>query len=82
MERLKQILDEYVKKLSNEYRTALATGNATPELSFRPTLDNFLIQLSEYINPKIDRIFEPRQQGKYGRPDWLFCNKETMGIYV
>lgn len=81
MERLKQILDEYVKKLSNEYRTALATGNATPELSFRPTLDNFLIQLSEYINPKIDRIFEPRQQGKYGRPDWLFCNKETMGIY-
>ena len=39
------------------------------------------MQMSGFINRKIDRIFEPRQQGKYGRPDWLFSNKDTMGIY-
>lgn len=81
MEQLNNILAEYIKRLGNDYKTAIATGNATPELSFRPALDDFLVQMSGFINRKIDRIFEPRQQGKYGRPDWLFSNKDTMGIY-
>lgn len=81
MEQLNNILAEYIKRLGDDYRTSVATGNATPELSFRPALDDFFIQMSGFINRKIDRIFEPRQQGKYGRPDWLFSNKETMGIY-
>ena len=81
MEQLNKILAEYVKRLGNDYETAIATGNATPELSFRPALDDFLVQMSGFIDRKIDRIFEPRQQGKYGRPDWLCCNKDTMGIY-
>lgn len=81
MELLSVILSEYIKQLGNDYRTAIATDNSTPELSFRPALDDFLIKISAFINRKIERIFEPRQQGKYGRPDWLFCNKDTMGIY-
>ena len=81
MEQLNNILAEYIKRLGNDYKTAIATGNATPELSFRPALDDFLVQMSGFINRKIDRLFEPRQQGKYGRPDWLFSNKDTMGIY-
>lgn len=81
MEQLNNILAEYIKRLGNDYRTAIVTGNATPELSFRPALDDFLVQMSGFINRKVDRIFEPRRQGKYGRPDWLFSNKETMGIY-
>lgn len=81
MEQLNKILAEYIKRLGNDYKTAIATGNATPELSFRPALDDFLMQMSGFIDHKIERIFEPRQQGKYGRPDWLFSNKETMGIY-
>ena len=71
MERLNTILKYYINKLERDYRTAIETSNATPELSFRPALDDFLEQISKYINPQIDRIFEPRQQGKYGRPDWL-----------
>lgn len=81
MEQLNKILAEYIKRLGNDYKTTIVTGNATPELSFRPALDDFLVQMSGIINSKIDRIFEPRQQGKYGRPDWLFSNKDTMGIY-
>ena len=81
MEQLNKILAEYIKRLGIDYETAIATGNATPELSFRPALDDFLVQMSGFIDRKIDRIFEPRQQGKYGRPDWLFSNKDTMGIY-
>lgn len=81
MERLNTILSDYVKTLGKDFQTAVETGNSTPELSYRPALDDFLLQISKYINPRIDRIFEPRQQGKYGRPDWLFSNKETMGIY-
>lgn len=41
MEQLNKILAEYVKRLGNDYETAIATGNATPELSFRPALDDF-----------------------------------------
>lgn len=81
MEQLNNILVEYIKRLGNDYKIAIATGNATPELSFRPALDDFLVQMSGFINRKIVRIFEPRQQGKHGRPDWLFSNKNTMGIY-
>lgn len=81
MEQLNNILTEYVKRLNKDYQTAISTGNATPELSFRPALDDFLVQMCRFINHKIDRIFEPRQQGTYGRPDWLFSNKDTMGIY-
>lgn len=81
MEQLNTILNDYIKTLEKDYKTAVNTGNSTPELSFRPALDAFLVQISKFINPKIDRIFEPRQQGKYGRPDWLFSNIATMGIY-
>lgn len=81
MEQLNIILKDYMAKLGNDYHIAIATGNATPELSFRPALDDFLVRMSGFISCKIERIFEPRQQGKYGHPDWLFSNKDTMGIY-
>ena len=81
MEQLNTILNDYVNKLEKDYKTAVETGNATPELSFRPALDDFFVRISKFISPKIDRIFEPRQQGKYGRPDWLFSNNVTMGVY-
>lgn len=81
MEQLNNILESYVSKLREEYENAITGENATAELSFRPALDKFFVQISEYINPKIVRVFEPRKQGKYGRPDWLFSNKDTMGIY-
>ena len=81
MEQLKQILSNYFQRLSADHKVARQTGNATAELSYRPALDSFLVEISKFINKDIDRIFEPRTQGKSGRPDWLFSNKESMGIY-
>lgn len=81
MEELNQIISNYIRTLTSDYRTALLTGNSTPELSFRPALDSFLSHLSQYINTNAVRIFEPRTQGKYGRPDWLFYHKTSMGIF-
>lgn len=81
MEQLKQILSNYFQRLSADHKVAGQTGNATAELSYRPALDSFLVEISKFINKDIDRIFEPRTQGKSGRPDWLFSNKESMGIY-
>lgn len=81
MEQLNNIISEYIANLSNDYQTAVTTGNATPELSFRPALDGFFVNAMKIFGKDIQRIFEPRTQGKYGRPDWMFSNAKTMGIY-
>lgn len=81
MEQLNNIISEYIANLSNDYQTAVITGSATPELSFRPALDGFFVNAMKIFGKDIQRIFEPRTQGKYGRPDWMFSNAKTMGIY-
>ena len=43
MEQLNIILNDYIKTLEKDYKTAVNTGNSTPELSFRPALDEFLV---------------------------------------
>lgn len=81
MEQLRNIIIDYLIRLKKDLDTAVSTGNATPELSFRPALDSLLVELAKFYDKNIDRIFEPRSQGKYGRPDWLFSNSKTMGVY-
>jgi len=81
MEQLNLILSNYFRRLKEDYHVAIQTGNATPELSYRPALDSFLIDISKFINKDIDRVFEPKAQGKSGRPDWLFSNGNSMGVY-
>ena len=49
MEQLNNILNSYITKLRDEYSNAITGGSATAELSFRPALDEFLVQISEYI---------------------------------
>lgn len=81
MEQLNDIITEYIASLSKDYQTGESTGNATAELSFRPALDSFFVEVKKFFGKDIQRIFEPRTQGKYGRPDWMFSNAKTMGIY-
>lgn len=81
MEQLNDIITEYIASLSKDYKTGESTGNATAELSFRPALDSFFVKVKRFFGKDIQRIFEPRTQGKYGRPDWMFSNAKTMGIY-
>lgn len=81
MEQLRNVIIDYLGRLKRDYDNAVATGNATPELSFRPALDSLLVELAKFYGKDIVRIFEPKNQGNYGRPDWLFSNSKTMGIY-
>lgn len=81
MEQLRNIIIDYLEQLKRDYDNAVATGNATPELSFRPALDSLLVELAKFYGKNIIRIFEPRNQGIYGRPDWMFSNSMTMGVY-
>ncbi len=81
MEQLRNIIIDYFGRLKKDYDNAVTTENATPELSFRPALNELLVDLAKYYDKNIVPIFEPRSQGKYGRPDWMFSNSETMGVY-
>lgn len=63
MEQLNKILIDYVSKLSTDYRTAIATNNATPELSFRPSLDDFLVQMAGFISNKIEEYLNHANRG-------------------
>ena len=81
MVRYKGILEQYFVELKDFYKFNSSTGLATAELSFRPFLDNFFANLCSYFGSNIQRIFEPRNQGKYGRPDWAFTDSNTMGVY-
>jgi hypothetical protein len=71
----------YLSTLQKEYEKALATGESTPELSYRPVLNEFFNNLAIAINPEVEVIFEPRQQAQAGRPDWRFYNAKDYGLY-
>lgn len=81
MVRYQSILDNYFKALKEFYRNENLVSFATAELSFRPFLDSFFADLTRLIDPSIQRVFEPCNQGKSGRPDWVFTDSSTMGIY-
>lgn len=81
MVKYQSILDNYFKALKEFYQNENLTSFATAELSFRPFLDSFFADLTRLICPSIQRVFEPCNQGKSGRPDWVFTDSSTMGIY-
>lgn len=76
-----QIAEQYFKELKKEFSVGTATKEATDELSYRMSLDGFFKNVAESIDKKIDRIHEPKNQGKLGRPDWRFHNSDSMGVY-
>ncbi|MBM4273682.1 MAG: hypothetical protein FJ134_04350 [Deltaproteobacteria bacterium] len=76
------LVKEYLQDLQSTYRIALDTGEATPELSFRPPLHRFFERLPQVIDvTNVGVIFEPRRQAKAGRPDWRFHDSNSMGIF-
>jgi hypothetical protein len=76
-----QIAEQYFKELKKEFSIGLSTREATDELSYRISLDGFFRNIAESIDKKIERIHEPKNQGKLGRPDWRFHNSDSMGVY-
>lgn len=71
----------YLQNLRQYVDAAMATGETTPELSYRPVLDGFLREVSRLYSPNADIIFEPKLQGHAGRPDWRIYNTDDLGLY-
>jgi hypothetical protein len=75
------IINEYMVNLQNTVRQAYASNQLTAELSYRPILDNLFANIIQEINNEIEKVFEPRNQSRSGRPDWRFHNSRTLGVY-
>lgn len=71
----------YLRKLQEHLRQAETTGELTPELSYRPSTDQFLRQLCRQICPDARIVFEPKKQAQAGRPDWRIHNDRSYGVY-
>lgn len=78
----KNLLAKYLDEFQDMYNTARKTGQATPELSFRPALDRFFRDLPSILGrDNVGIIFEPRKQLQSGRPDWRFHDTNSMAVY-
>lgn len=77
------IIRKYLGELQKLFETAVRSGQMTDELSYRPVLDALFKELAREILPKehLDIIFEPKNQGHAGRPDWRIHDSASMGIY-
>lgn len=71
----------YLNKVGELLRSEGYQNEATPELSYRPALNEYLENISVHFNPRVETIFEPRTQSRSGRPDWRFHDREHLGIY-
>lgn len=81
MGQIENIISQYIAEIVEIYQRGSMSGSITAELSFRPALDAFLKKVSGLFDDQIGRVFEPSNQGLYGRPDWLFYNTQNMGIF-
>lgn len=75
------IAKSYLRELHNQLQQAAATGEFTPELSYRPATDTFLRAVCELICPDAKVVFEPKNQARVGRPDWRIFNAKSYGVY-
>lgn len=77
------IIRRYLRSFQQEYRDALAGGQHTAELSFRPPLHTMFQELAAELSgsPDIVVVLEPRNQACMGRPDWRFHDRNTLGVY-
>jgi hypothetical protein len=77
-----KLVQEYLDRLRDTWNEAVKSGDATPELSFRPVLHEFFRQLPKTLDiEEIEIIYEPKNQQKAGRPDWKFLQSKTLGIF-
>lgn len=76
-----KIVREYLISLHDYLESTVASGETTPELSYRPVLDVFIRSISQLYCHDADIIFEPKSQGHAGRPDWRIYNTKDFGLY-
>jgi len=55
---------QYLTDLQKEVNQARITGAFTPELSYRPRLDDFFRKMAGLIDPEIELVFMATQKPK------------------
>ena len=76
-----EIVRAYLKDLEEATKVGMASGEMTPELSYKPMLDALFRSYCETLDKRVSVIFEPRKQSRAGRPDWRFHDDDTLGVY-
>jgi len=73
------IIKNYLKDLQKVYNSKQHTA----ELSFHPVLHKLFENLTNDLNGSTDIVIisEPCNQSRVGRPDWLFHDRVTLGVY-
>lgn len=79
----KTACSQYLEELQCEIDSARRSNQHTAELSFRTPLDNFFKKLLQAfgVESQVKSVLEPKKQSKAGRPDWLFYDSVSMGVY-
>lgn len=74
---------QYFEEFQRELDSSRKSNQHTAELSFRTSLDNFFKNLLHAfgLGSQVKAVLEPRRQLKAGRPDWLFYDSDTLGVY-
>lgn len=74
---------QYFEEFQRELDSSRKSNQHTAELSFRTSLDNFFKNLLHAfgLSSQVKAVLEPRRQLKAGRPDWLFYDSDTLGVY-
>jgi len=76
-----ELVRTYLGELKDAASTAAASGEMTPELSYKPMLDRLFRRYCTTLDRSVAVIFEPRNQARAGRPDWRFHDQDTLGVY-
>lgn len=79
---LENLIQAYLDNLKSAIEDSRKTKSATPELSFRPYLDQFIRGCCRFFKPDepVTVVFEPSATHK-GRPDFRLHDQQTYGIY-
>ncbi|MCE2498713.1 MAG: SAM-dependent DNA methyltransferase [Nitrosopumilaceae archaeon] len=77
---LRALIEDHLEKMRGIHLLELR-GQATSELSYRPTIHEFLQKIAEVYAPEAEVISEPPSQRQRGHPDWLFHHRRSMGVY-
>lgn len=74
------LIEDYVKKIKDGHALVLS-GHGTPELTYRPKIDDFLQKVAAAYAPDAEIVHEPSSQLQKGRPDWLSHHRQSKGVY-
>lgn len=75
------VTENYLRSLQEFHLESRRINEMTGELSYRPLLNEYFLNVALEFGEHIAGVYEPKQQDRAGRPDWRFYDKRSLGIY-